>query len=84
MPCADLNVGIGISPIHIETIKDNIMLQSKDRPVIMTDHDNRDVIDIASKLVVIQNGNTKIIKELNELVDFGYLPESFRGCIRKC
>ncbi len=34
---------------------------------------------MASKLVMIQDGNTKIIKEVSELVEFGYLPESARA-----
>jgi len=72
----------GISPINIEMIKDIIKFHSKDRAIIITDHDYRNVINMASRLVIIQNGNTKIIKELTELVDLGYLPESAKASFK--
>jgi ABC-type multidrug transport system ATPase subunit len=66
----------GIEPNHIEVIREIIKLHSKNKAIIVTDHDYRNVIDIASRLVFIQNGNTKNIRDANELFDLGYLPES--------
>ena len=66
----------GISPINIDEIKTIIKHHSKHRAIVITDHDYRNVISMASKLVLMQNGNTKVIKEWTELVDLGYLPES--------
>lgn len=64
----------GISPVHIEILKDIIKAHSKDKGFIITDHDYRNVLDISSRVILMDNGNTKVIKEFNELIEFGYLP----------
>lgn len=67
----------GLSPLHIEILKDIIKKHSKDRGFIITDHDYRNVLDISSSVVLMDNGNTRLIKDFNDLVDFGYLPAKF-------
>jgi len=66
----------GISPINVETIKTIFKSHSKDKAIIITDHDYENVINISSRIVLMQDGNTRIIKDLTELVDFGYLPQA--------
>lgn len=68
-----------ISPIYIEKIKSLIQLHAKNKAIVITDHSYQNVIDISSRIVLIQQGNTREIKELTELFQFGYLPESLRG-----
>lgn len=69
----------GIAPRNIESVKEMIRASSKDKAVIITDHDYRNVLDLASSLVFIQDGNTKMIRNANELFDLGYLPDSAKG-----
>jgi ABC-type multidrug transport system ATPase subunit len=68
----------GISPLHIEILKDLIKTHAKDKGFIITDHDYRNVMDISSRIVLMSDGNTRAIKEFNDLIDFGYLPQSSR------
>ena len=64
----------GISPLNVDIIKEMIKAAACHKAILITDHDYRNVIDIASKLVLIQHGNTKIINDPAELVHWGYLP----------
>lgn len=64
----------GIAPMHKEGIKDIIRFHSKNKAIIITDHDYENVIDISSRIVMMQDGNTRPIKTLDELAAYGYLP----------
>lgn len=44
--------------------------------IIITDHDYRNVIDIATRILLIHNGGTKEIKTNDELKFWGYIHES--------
>lgn len=63
----------GVSPLCIEIIKDIIKNNSKNMGIIMTDHDYENILDVSSRVILMDNGNTKVIKEFNELIEFGYL-----------
>ena len=65
----------GVSPILKEDIKKVIIEQSKNKGIIVTDHDYRNILDISTRLVMIFDGGTKEIKDKEELMKFGYLPE---------
>lgn len=65
-----------VSPLHIEILKNLIKAHSKDKGIIITDHDYRNVLDISSTVILIDNGNTKVIREFKELIAFGYLPST--------
>lgn len=64
----------GISPIQIDILKDIIKRHSIDKGFIITDHSYENVLDISSTVVLLDKGNTKVIKERDELIQFGYLP----------
>ncbi|MGY4384708.1 ABC-type multidrug transport system ATPase subunit [Pedobacter sp. UYP24] len=66
----------GISPVYIEVIKDTIKRYGKEKGVIITDHDYKNVLDLSTRIILMDSGNTKPIKELSDLVAFGYLPPS--------
>ena len=66
----------GVAPLQKEGIKELIKKQSIDKGFIITDHDYKNVIDIATRIVIIQDGGTKEIKSKNELVACGYIPET--------
>jgi ABC-type multidrug transport system ATPase subunit len=66
----------GISPLHIEIIKELIKKHSADKGFIITDHSYEHILDIATVVVLLDEGNTKVIKERKQLIEFGYLPDS--------
>jgi ABC-type multidrug transport system ATPase subunit len=66
----------GIAPIYIEEIKCLIKGQSKDKGFIITDHDYPDILDVATRIVLLRDGGTKVINDREELKYWGYIPES--------
>ena len=64
----------GVSPLCVEILKDLIKKHSKEKGFIITDHDYENVLDISSTVILMDNGNTKVIKEFDELIAYGYLP----------
>ena len=63
----------GISPIVKEELNKIILSCKKSKGVIITDHDYESVLNIVDKVVLLKNGNTKHIKNNEELVEYGYL-----------
>lgn len=64
----------GIAPIYKEIIKDLIRDQSKNKGFIITDHDYRNILDLATKVILLHDGGTKEIMETDELKYWGYIP----------
>jgi ABC-type lipopolysaccharide export system ATPase subunit len=65
----------GISPIHVELIKTMILKKSSQKGIILTDHDYRNVLDVANKFYLLFDGGLKSIKTKQDLIDWGYVPE---------
>jgi lipopolysaccharide export system ATP-binding protein len=68
----------GVAPILIDSIKDLIKEQSISKGIILTDHDYRNVLDVANKYYLMFDGGLKEITDKSELIDWGYIPESKR------
>jgi ABC-type (unclassified) transport system, ATPase component len=68
----------GVAPILIDSIKDLIKKQSISKGIILTDHDYRNVLDVANRYYLMFDGGLKEITDKNELIDWGYIPESKR------
>jgi len=66
----------GISPLNIEIIKDMIQKSAKNKGIILTDHDYRNVIDVANKRYLLYDGGLKIIKDKEELALRGYMSKA--------
>ena len=64
----------GLSPILISDIKGIIIAKSAEKGIIISDHDYQNVLDVATKLILINQGYTKPIKTKAELQELGYLP----------
>jgi lipopolysaccharide export system ATP-binding protein len=64
----------GLSPIIIERVKELISARSSDTGIILTDHDYRNVWDIANRRYLLYDGGIRLIKNREELVQWGYLP----------
>ncbi|RQW82088.1 MAG: ATP-binding cassette domain-containing protein [Geobacter sp.] len=65
----------GISPIHTELVKNMIRLQSDKKGIILTDHDYRNVLDVANRYMILFDGGIKILKSKDEFIYWGYLPD---------
>ena len=66
----------GISPLHVELIKKMILYQSLKKGIILTDHDYRNVLDVANKYYLLFDGGLKTIKTKQDLINWGYVPEN--------
>jgi len=65
----------GISPVHIDIVKDMIRNQAGKKGIVLTDHDYRDVLDVANKYMILFDGGIKILKSKEEFIYWGYLPD---------
>lgn len=64
----------GIAPLHKELIKSMIIAAaSKNKGFIITDHDYRNILDIATRNILLHDGYARTIKCLEELKKYGYL-----------
>lgn len=66
----------GLSPILIELIKKMIVEKSKTKGIILTDHDYRNVLDVANRYYLMFDGGLKKINNKSELVKWDYISES--------
>lgn len=64
----------GLSPLMIDRVKELIIARSVDTGIILTDHDYRNVLDIANRYYLLYDGGIRLIKEREELIRWGYLP----------
>jgi ABC-type lipopolysaccharide export system ATPase subunit len=65
----------GISPLHIELVKNMILDKSIKKGIILTDHDYRNVFDVANKYYLLFDGGLKPVKTKQDLIDWGYVPD---------
>lgn len=65
----------GISPLHIELIKELIRDKSRQKGIILTDHDYRNVLDVATRYYLLFDGGLKKINTKEDLIEWGYVPE---------
>ena len=66
----------GISPLHVELIKKMIIGQSSKKGILLTDHDYRNVLDVANKYYLLFDGGLKSVKTQQDLIDWGYVPDN--------
>ncbi len=66
----------GLAPVYREAIKELIRKQSVDKGFIITDHDYRNILDIATRVIIIHDGGTREIQSKEDLIEWGYIPET--------
>jgi ABC-type multidrug transport system ATPase subunit len=64
----------GVEPLHKEDVKSLIQKHSKEKGLIITDHDHKNILNLATRLILLHDGRTREIKNKDELVFYGYLP----------
>lgn len=62
-----------LSPKIIDEIKLLIKKMAKYKGIIVTDHQYQNVLEISDRIVLLQNGATKVINDEKDLKKFGYL-----------
>ena len=63
----------GLPPIYVEHIKKAILRESREKGIVLTDHDYRNVLDVARHILLLYDGGTKTIRDPSELEYWGYL-----------
>ncbi|MGB5943412.1 MAG: ATP-binding cassette domain-containing protein [Leeuwenhoekiella sp.] len=64
----------GLSPLLREEIIRELRATSKKKSIVITDHDYQNVLELATKRILLQNGTTLCINDSADLVAYGYLP----------
>lgn len=62
-----------LSPKIIEEIKTHIKEQTKQKGIILTDHQYKNVMEISDKIILLKDGSTKTVNEIEDLKKFGYI-----------
>ena len=62
-----------ISPVQTEFFKPIIKACAKRKGIIITDHQYYNVFDVADRLIILENGCTKPIVSVDDLVTYRYL-----------
>lgn len=65
----------GLSPILIKRVNELILKYSSEKGIILTDHNYRNVIEVANQLYLIKDCATKKLKNKDELIRYGYLKD---------
>jgi ABC-type lipopolysaccharide export system ATPase subunit len=66
----------GIAPVHLENIKKMIIQNPFGKGIVITGQDYRNVIELSSRIILMEDGNTHEINDPRELIAYGYLPPS--------
>ncbi|HOZ14521.1 MAG TPA: ATP-binding cassette domain-containing protein [Tenuifilaceae bacterium] len=66
----------GIAPVYKDEIKRIITEQSRYKGFIITDHDYRNVLDVATRIILMHDGGTKEVKSKEDLVNWGYITKA--------
>jgi ABC-type multidrug transport system ATPase subunit len=62
-----------ISPVQTELFKPIIKACAKRKGIIITDHQYDNVLDVADRLIILENGCTKLVNGVDDLVTYNYL-----------
>ena len=66
----------GIAPVHLENIKKLILHNPFGKGIVITGQDYRNVMELSSRIILMQDGNTREIRDKFQLIEYGYLPAS--------
>lgn len=64
-----------IEPLYKDAIKELIRKHRKYKGFIITDHYYLDVLDVANKKMILKEGALYAVKDEEDLIEFGYLPD---------
>lgn len=67
----------GVEPIHKNDVKELIQKNACEKGFIITDHDYRSIMDVATKTLLLHEGGIRQIGTNDELTNGKYLSQSF-------
>lgn len=62
-----------VTPVQVDHFKCIIKTVAQTKGIIITDHQYRDVLDISDRIILLKDGCTKHITNVNDLVEYNYL-----------
>jgi lipopolysaccharide export system ATP-binding protein len=62
-----------ISPVQTEELKPILRRCAASKGIIITDHQYANVLDVSDQVILLNNGCTKHIKNVDELITYGYI-----------
>jgi lipopolysaccharide export system ATP-binding protein len=62
-----------VTPIQANYFKGIIQHIAKNKGIVITDHQYEDVLDISDKMILLTDGYTKPVNNVDDLVSYGYL-----------
>ena len=62
-----------ISPIQVKEFQHIIRNRAQTKGIIVTDHYYKNILEISDRLLLINNGYTKMIADREDLIRYGYL-----------
>ena len=62
-----------VTPVQCEYFKNVIKAVGKTKGIIVTDHQYYNVLDISDRIILLNNGTTKHITDIDELATYGYI-----------
>jgi len=65
----------GLSPVLVERLKGYIHQIKSTKGIIITDHLYRQVVSLADSLYILTNGKTYLVKNEEDMIKRGYLPD---------
>lgn len=66
----------GVAPVMVATLKELIRNGAQTKGIILTDHDYRNVLDVATRCCLIHNGCIRQVADKTDLVKWGYISEA--------
>jgi ABC-type multidrug transport system ATPase subunit len=65
----------GLSPVMVAIVNQLIKENSSTKGIIITDHNYRNILEVATKIILMKDGKAHHINEKSELIEKGYLLE---------
>jgi ABC-type lipopolysaccharide export system ATPase subunit len=62
----------GLSPIAAESVRQQIQVSSRERGIVLTDHNFREVHKVVNRIMLLDDCYLKEVKKPEELIPFGY------------
>lgn len=67
----------GLMPIHVEKLKEIIVIEKKNKGIIITDHLYSHITEIANKIYLLSSGQTYPITRQEQLIQRGYISNTY-------
>nr|WKN39608.1 ATP-binding cassette domain-containing protein [Tunicatimonas sp. TK19036] len=66
----------GISPLLVEKLSPHFQRQSQYKGIVITDHWYKAILSLSHTIVLLVQGQTRLIRQREDLYEWGYLPPS--------